>query len=47
MEYARGTGDVGLEDIPVPEIGEDDLLLGREAAGIYGSSFEKKRQGSS
>ncbi len=37
----RGPGDVRLETLPVPEIGEDEVLIRIEACGICGTDLKK------
>jgi L-iditol 2-dehydrogenase len=37
----RGPGDVRLESVPVPEIGEDEILVRIEACGICGTDLKK------
>ncbi|HEY4683344.1 MAG TPA: zinc-dependent dehydrogenase [Candidatus Acidoferrales bacterium] len=37
----RGRGDVRLETVPVPEIGEDEVLIRIEACGICGTDLKK------
>ena len=39
MKFAKGKGNVGLRDIEVPRIGDDDVLLEVKAAGICGSDI--------
>lgn len=39
VKFEHGKGNVELRDIPVPEIGEEDLLLEVKAAGICGSDI--------
>jgi threonine dehydrogenase-like Zn-dependent dehydrogenase len=39
VKYAHGRGNVELRDVPVPAIGEDDVLLEVKAAGICGSDI--------
>lgn len=37
VKYGTGAGETELREVPVPEIGEDDLLIEIKAAGICGS----------
>ena len=39
VKYGKGAGETELRDVPVPEIGEEDLLLEVMAAGICGSDL--------
>ncbi len=39
VKYAHGKGNVELRDLPVPSIGEEDVLIEVKAAGICGSDL--------
>ncbi|MDF2713233.1 MAG: alcohol dehydrogenase [Paenibacillus sp.] len=39
VKYGYGQGQTELRDVPVPEIGEDDLLIEVKAAGVCGSDI--------
>jgi threonine dehydrogenase-like Zn-dependent dehydrogenase len=39
VKYQKGKGNVGAEDVPVPDVGEDDILLKVKAASICGSDI--------
>lgn len=39
VKYGKGAGETELRDVPVPEIGEEDLLVEVMAAGICGSDL--------
>lgn len=39
VKYGKGPGETELRDIPVPEIGDNDILLEVMAAGICGSDL--------
>lgn len=39
VKYGKGPGETELREVPVPEIGEDDLLIEVMAAGICGSDL--------
>jgi threonine dehydrogenase-like Zn-dependent dehydrogenase len=39
VKYGYGKGETELRDVPVPEIGDDDLLIEVKAAGICGSDI--------
>ena len=39
VKYGKGPKETELRDVPVPEIGEDDLLIEVKAAGICGSDI--------
>jgi threonine dehydrogenase-like Zn-dependent dehydrogenase len=39
VKYGLGEGETELRDMPVPEIGDDDLLIEVKAAGICGSDI--------
>ncbi len=39
VKYGYGPGETELRDVPVPEIGDDDLLIKVEAAGVCGSDI--------
>jgi threonine dehydrogenase-like Zn-dependent dehydrogenase len=39
MKYDKGRGNVGLRDVPVPEVRDDDVLIEVKAAGICGSDI--------
>src|SRR5215469_12016391 len=41
VNYAKEPGSVELREIPVPQIGEDDVLLRVEAVGICGSDLHQ------
>lgn len=41
VNYAKEPGSVELRELPVPEIGEDDVLLKVEAAAICGSDLHQ------
>src|SRR6516165_9252606 len=41
VNYAKEPGSVELREIPVPHIGEDDVLLRVEAVGICGSDLHQ------
>jgi alcohol dehydrogenase/L-iditol 2-dehydrogenase len=41
VNYAKEPGSVEIRDIPVPQIGEDDVLLRVEAVGICGSDLHQ------
>ena len=42
VNYARESGNaVELRDLPVPEIGEDDVLFSVRAAGVCGSDLHQ------
>ena len=41
VNYAREPGSVELREIPVPQIGEDDVLLSVDAVGICGSDLHQ------
>ena len=41
VNYGKEPGSVELRDIPVPDIGEDDVLLRVEAVGICGSDLHQ------
>ena len=37
VKYGYGKGETELRDVPIPEIGDDDLLIEVKAAGVCGS----------
>jgi threonine dehydrogenase-like Zn-dependent dehydrogenase len=39
VKFGKNRGEVELRDVPVPEIGEEDLLIAVQAAGICGSDI--------
>jgi threonine dehydrogenase-like Zn-dependent dehydrogenase len=39
VKYGPGKGETALQDIPVPSVGDDDLLIEVKAAGICGSDL--------
>ncbi|MEZ3485232.1 MAG: zinc-binding dehydrogenase [Lachnospiraceae bacterium] len=39
VKYGKGPGETELRDVPIPEIGENDLLIEVKAAGICGSDI--------
>jgi hypothetical protein len=39
VKYAEGRGNLELRDVPVPEVGEGDVLIEVKAAGICGSDI--------
>lgn len=39
VKYGKGPGETELREVPVPEIGDDDLLIEVMAAGICGSDI--------
>ncbi len=39
VKYAEGKGNLELRDVPVPEVGEADVLIEVKAAGICGSDI--------
>jgi threonine dehydrogenase-like Zn-dependent dehydrogenase len=39
VKYGTNKGEVQLREVPVPEIGEEDLLIAVQAAGICGSDI--------
>jgi threonine dehydrogenase-like Zn-dependent dehydrogenase len=39
VKYGYGKGETELRDVPVPEIGDDDLLVEVKAAGVCGSDI--------
>lgn len=39
VKYAEGRGNLELRDVPVPEVGESDVLIEVKAAGICGSDI--------
>lgn len=41
VNYAKAPGSVELREIPVPEIGEEDVLLRVQAAGVCGSDLHQ------
>jgi len=41
VNYAKDPGSVELREIPVPQIGEDDVLLSVEAVGVCGSDLHQ------
>ncbi len=41
VNYSREPGSVELREIPVPQIGEDDVLLSVDAVGICGSDLHQ------
>src|ERR1700747_3025510 len=41
VNYAQEPGSVELREIPVPQIGEDDVLLRVDAVGICGSDLHQ------
>ena len=45
VKYGYGKGETELRDVPIPEIGDDDLLVEVKAAGVCGSdiAFDKHR----
>ena len=48
VKYERGVHNVELREVPVPEIGDDDVLMEVKAAGLCGSDlsfYEGKNQG--
>ena len=47
VKTAKGSGHMALLDWPVPEIGDDDLLIQVKAAGICGSDLRTKNLGTS
>ncbi len=47
IKKAKGPGNLELMDWPVPEIGDDDVLLKVKAAGICGSDLRMKNLGNS
>lgn len=47
VKTAKGPGNLELRDIPVPEIGKDDILLEVKAASICGSDVRIKNLGNS
>ena len=47
MKLAPGPGHMELRDVPVPEIGEDDLLIEVKAVGICGSDIRMRNLGNS
>ena len=34
VKYGYGAGETELRDVPIPEIGDDDLLIEVKAAGV-------------
>jgi L-iditol 2-dehydrogenase len=41
VNYAKAPGSVELREVPVPEIGEDDVLLSVQAVGVCGSDVHQ------
>lgn len=41
VNYAKNPGSVELREIPVPEIGEEDVLLNVQAVGVCGSDLHQ------
>ncbi len=39
VKYGYGKGETELRDVPIPEIGDDDLLVEVKAAGVCGSDI--------
>lgn len=39
VKYGYGAGETELRDVPIPEIGDDDLLIEVKAAGVCGSDI--------
>ena len=39
VKFAEGKGNIELRDVPIPEIGEEDILLEVKAAGICGTDI--------
>ena len=39
VKYGTGPGETELKEVPVPEIGDEDLLIEIKAAGICGSDI--------
>ena len=39
VKFAAGPGNLELQDIPVPEIGDDDILIKISYCGICGSDL--------
>ena len=39
MKYAKGKGNIELRDVPIPEVGDDDLLIEVKAAGVCGTDI--------
>jgi threonine dehydrogenase-like Zn-dependent dehydrogenase len=39
VKYGYGKGETELRDVPIPEIGDDDILIEVKAAGICGSDI--------
>ncbi len=39
VKYGTGAGETELREVPIPEIGDDDLLIEVKAAGICGSDI--------
>lgn len=47
VKTAKGPGNLSLMDWPVPQLGDDDLLIEVKAAGICGSDLRMKNLGNS
>ena len=43
VNYAKDPHSVELREVPIPKIGEEDVLFSVEAAGICGSSLPLRR----
>ena len=43
VKYGFGPRETELRDVPIPEIGDDDLLIEVKAAGVCGSGPDAPR----
>ena len=41
----KGKLDISVEEVPLPEIGDDEILLKVKAASIYGSDVRMYKNG--
>ena len=39
VKYGYSKGETELRDVPIPDIGDDDILIQVKAAGICGSDI--------